>query len=259
MYHSILSSWPTGLRIEDASTLANATASPQLLKFEANSLDNHTVDYSHNGSWNPGMSNCALDMTDWMTNSGTCSQRFNEFSPGSLGYDGSICEDFCEDNTPSFLMSDDELGDTAYLRIPDLASDNFFVKSAFRGAFDESTDWTAGWTAFCPQQNSYCTEEKRTGSTTGIKGSGIANSSSMTLYPNPATHTVYATFNMEKAGHVHITIINSLGQTVRSIDQPAAPGEQRTAISTEGLSKGVYMIMIDGTTGKTQHARFIVK
>lgn len=257
MYHSVLSSWPTGFRIEDATTLTNATASPQLLKFEANSFDNNTTDYSHNGTWVTG--SCASDMVNWMTNVGACSQRYNEFSPGSLGYDASICADYCDNNIPSFVMSGSDLGSTQYANITDLNGDAFFTTSSYRGAFDATTDWTEDWTVFCPQEKDYCPAERRVGGTTGINNKSLAQDNGLVLSPNPVSGITYAEFTTEQAGNVTVNIINSVGQVVRTISKDAGEGKQRIAVSTEGLSSGVYIMSVDLAKGKAVHARVVVK
>ncbi len=257
MYHSVLSSWPTGFRMEDASTLTNATASPQLLKFEANSFDNNTTDYSHNGSWVTG--GCASNILNWMTNVGGCSQRYNEFSPGSLGYDGSICDDYCASNIPSFLVSGSDLGSTQYANISELNGDAFFVTSSYRGAFDATTDWTSNWTAFCPQSVNYCPSERRIGGTTGINSMSQAQNNGLVLAPNPVSGITYAEFSTEQAGNVTVSIVNSVGQVVRTISKDAGKGKQRLAVSTEGLSSGVYIINVELSKGNAVHARVVVK
>ncbi|HTN46722.1 MAG TPA: T9SS type A sorting domain-containing protein [Flavipsychrobacter sp.] len=257
MYNSILSGWPTGFRIEDATTLTNATASPQLIKFEANTLDNHTHNYSHNGTWVTG--GCALNMGNWMTQIGSCSQRFNEFSPGNLGYNTSVCEDYCNDNVPSFLMSDDELGDTAYFRVPDLAYDDFFIKSAFRGAFDETLDWTSGWTAFCTDGYDYCVRGKRTGNVTGSDHLSLSQNGELKVYPNPATEMLSVEFNSTRENEIHMSLINSVGQVVRSVRYKNTAGKQHLVISTEGLMSGFYILQVDMAKDEVLRTRVVVK
>lgn len=257
MYHSVLSSWPTGFRIEDASTLTNATASPQLLKFEANSFDNNTTDYSHNGTWVTG--SCASDIVNWMTNVGACSQRYNEFSPGSLGYDASICDDYCTSNIPSFLVSGSDLGSTQYGNISELNSDAFFTTSSYRGAFDATTDWTADWTAFCPQEKDYCPSEQRMGGTTGINKSSLTQDNGLVLSPNPGSGLANAAFTSGQAGLVDITVVNGMGQVVRSFTKVVTTGKQKINLNTEGLATGMYILRLNLPEGKTLQARILLK
>ena len=256
IYHFLIKGWNVGLRLEDAPTLVNATSTPPTLRFEGNSLAGYTTAYSHSGSWPSVL--CATDMTNWMTNVGGCSQRFNEFSPGSFGYDASLCEDFCDNNTPSFIMSDDDLDDTYYAEIAELDEDDFFVASDFRGAFDETTDWTADWTVFCPQDYDYCPAQKRTGGPMEIDEMNNSHIN-LTVSPNPATATTYAEFTTTREGEVTLSLVNSLGQLVRHLSMETTKGQQRIAVSTLGLSSGVYTLGIVFSDGTTAHTHLMIK
>lgn len=259
MYHSFISGWPTGLRLEDPQTLANAVASPQTLTFEANSFDNNATNYSHNGTWpNPS---CANSMLFWIENSGgtTCGQEYNLFTGVLSGYDASICGDYCNNEVPSFLMSSSEMGETRYEDIVDLDGDPFFTVSDFRGAFDETTDWTESWTLFCPQEMDYCPAERRMGSATGISAANSVAGGGLILSPNPVNGIAYAEFNSESTGNVTVSVVNSLGQVVRSFTHNGAAGKQKVAVNTEGLSSGMYIVNIELAKGQSLHARILVK
>jgi hypothetical protein len=94
--------------------------------------------------------------------------------------------------------------------------------------------------------------------TTGV-GNIANNNSNLTLAPNPANGVTYAAFTTEQAGRVQITVTNNLGQVVRTITQDFTKGNQRVAISTEGLSAGMYLIKVSLQQGNVARTKLLVK
>lgn len=257
IYNSISSSWPVGLKLEDASTLSNATSTPPSLHFEANTLDNHTTYYNNTPSW--PAATCAPSSYNWINGIGSCAQQFNEFSPGSLGYDASVCADFCNNKIPSFLMSGSQTGDTYYTGNGELQSDPFFSTSSFRGAFDQTTDWTKQWTEFCPQHSVYCTgSAKNPLSKSTNQATTTHNNGDLIVMPNPANAIVHAEFITGQAGMIHITVVNSTGQVVYNLNQEAEKGKQKVTLYTDGFSNGLYTINITLPEGNTVHSSIVV-
>jgi hypothetical protein len=258
VYNSIITGWREGLRLEDFAK-DNADINYTVNASE-NTYYNNLQDYNPLTVW---PANCATDIDDWMlgTSPSSCRQRNNQFSPTELGLSSTICGDFCT-TSPSFVLNTSASGYDLAIPHYNLAADLsnvFFDAASYRGAFDNATDWSAGWANYCIEDISYCPEERRVGGTTGIKGMNIADNNGLILSPNPVHGITYAEFATEQAGQVTVTVVNSVGQVVRTLSHNATKGKQRVAVSTDGLSSGMYIINVDLSAGKAAHARVIVK
>jgi len=70
-------------------------------------------------------------------------------------------------------------------------------------------------------------------------------------FPNPATATVYiSSAGISNATAVHATIHDMQGRIVKSYSNASFSGANTVAISLDGISKGQYIITIDGTMGQ---------
>ncbi|HTN45856.1 MAG TPA: T9SS type A sorting domain-containing protein [Flavipsychrobacter sp.] len=258
--NSVIAGWPTGLFMADQYTADKADISYKLNFFE-NSFYNNAVDYDLDVSvtW---PNNCALDMDTWISDGGgfSCSQPNNQFSSPSYDPDfsNSICSDYSM-YTPSFLLgASTELLTADFPAESDL-DDAFFVTSAsYHGAFTKSTDWTdIGWVNWYPAGEDFCPENRK------IVATGIANTASeksnLTLAPNPANGITYASFTTSQAGAVQISITNSLGQVVRTINQSLDKGDQRIAITVDGLSAGLYLVNVSLEKGNISRTKMVIK
>jgi hypothetical protein len=143
IYNSVLVGYPEGLRLDGTSTLANATSGTMELRgivianmtkaiAGANSVtDQQATDYFN--STNPNRMNVTVagsNLSDLLLNANT----FNLTNPNFLP----------QANSPLL---------TANLAAT-LPTNPFWQSAAFRGAFG-TTDWTAGWTNFDPQNTDY--------------------------------------------------------------------------------------------------------
>lgn len=258
IFNSIVAGWPTGFRIEDYA-VDNADVN-YTLNFAQNTFFNNGLDYATATTW---PANCANDLQDWIegTSPLSCRQRNNQFAPAEIGFSSTICDDICE-TAPTMTLNPSATGfdllSPNYSTPADI-TDGFFDAASYRGAFDATTDWTTGgWAKFCANTQ-YCPEPPGLKKATGIQGANLSENNGLVLSPNPAHNLTYAEFATEQAGQVTITVMNSVGQVVRTLTHNAGKGKQRVAVSTEGLSSGMYIINIDLSAGKTAHGRVIVK
>lgn len=107
-----------------------------------------------------------------------------------------------------------------------------------------------GWDGFIPGnaffagRNIFCGFHFTSGnaSINDIKNSTFAMTN---VYPNPASvnGTAVAGFNMKQAGNVKITLVNIVGQEVKSlINKSYASGEHAVEFDLSGLNAGVYFV-----------------
>lgn len=93
-----------------------------------------------------------------------------------------------------------------------------------------------------------------------IDPTGISNQtiSGMKLYPNPASNSVNVTFSSEESGEALVTIMNIMGQTVKSETVAINEGYNKLNLGISNLKSGVYMINIKTNRG-TSTQKLIVK
>ncbi len=106
-----------------------------------------------------------------------------------------------------------------------------------------------GWHGFVPGntflagRNIFC--GLHLSSYTGLNDLKNSTFAMTKLYPNPAcvNGTAVAGFNLKQAGNVKITLVNIVGQEVKSlINKSFAAGEQAVEFDLSGLNAGVYFV-----------------
>lgn len=66
-------------------------------------------------------------------------------------------------------------------------------------------------------------------------------------YPNPTTDNVNLHFVTTKTENYHVEVVNTLGQTVKSVDfNNLQPGMYNENIDLNGLTKGIYFVKVKG-------------
>lgn len=255
IYNSYIDGYPTGFRIEELKTAENAnrTASPgPSIFFEYNSFYNNSVDdYSTDVIWPSG---CTVDIGTWLSGGTSCRQEGIE-TGNPAGYSSTVCSSYVS-TIPDFSLTTSSLSASNYS--PDALSNNddFFEEMNKRGAFD-ATDWTEEWTNWNPKGIDYCSL-LRVKNPTRINKVGT-NNVNLAIAPNPASGVTYATFTTAQAGKVNLTLVNSIGQTVRTISQDMSKGNQQIAIPTNGLNAGVYMVNLTLSNGSAVRGKVVVK
>ena len=78
----------------------------------------------------------------------------------------------------------------------------------------------------------------------------------MTIYPNPAHDVVNVRFLCEDNMDCVLSLINSMGQTVKVINQKYVKGENFTTIATDDVPQGVYFVKMDA--GKNAELKKVV-
>lgn len=76
-----------------------------------------------------------------------------------------------------------------------------------------------------------------------------ASTAMLTSYPNPFTSTANITYQLEKDGHVQLTVLDLAGRQVRVlVNAPAKAGIHRTSFNATQLAAGVYWLkfVVDG-------------
>lgn len=241
VYNSLIAGWPTGFFIQDLLTIQNANDNGTLF-FADNSLYNNSTDYSNNPSWTG--TGCEASMQDWMNignvSFNTCAMLDNQSFSSGLGYSSSICNNYCS-SAPTFTVSSSSMSSPDYSTYNDVQS-SFFDAATYRGAI-QSTDWTSGWTEFCPQSVDYCSE---------ARPSAPAKTNGLLLQPNPAHNTTYAVFNAAEGLQLHLEVLDKVtGKVLQNIAyRTTYGGQQKVAVPLEGLRHGTYVVQLrfpDGT------------
>lgn len=79
----------------------------------------------------------------------------------------------------------------------------------------------------------------------------------MSLYPNPASESATLIFDAN-ASDASVEVINSLGQTVHTVNLGAVNGQQQLTIPTATFAEGLYFVTVKTKTGSVATARLSV-
>lgn len=252
-YNNVISGWNTGLVIDGNETITNVLTDHSV-NVTYNSFINYGTDYSvTNGTW-PSTGVCATSITNWMRNTGvgtTCGQPGNQFPSFTLGYSGTLCGDYSS-TRPVFTSSGSGLSSPNY-DAPELSG---MDEADDRGAINAATDWTTSWTEWDPFNFDPCPQLRMAPTSVNNLTNALDR---ITIAPNPSDGLAYVSFNATQDGNVTITLTNSVGQVVRTVQQSTSAGSQKIAVRTDGLSTGMYMVNVDLGKGATAHIRLVVK
>ena len=90
---------------------------------------------------------------------------------------------------------------------------------------------------------------------TSVKESGISD---LNIFPNPASSTMNVMLTTEDAGQLTFRISDMTGRTISTESVENYGGEMMHTINVSNLSKGLYLLSIEGNQGKSVH-KFIVE
>lgn len=90
---------------------------------------------------------------------------------------------------------------------------------------------------------------------TGVKENGISD---LNIFPNPTSSTLNVTLTAEEAGQLTFRISDMTGRTISTEKVENYGGEIQHTLNVSNLSKGLYLLSIEGNQGKTVH-KFIVE
>lgn len=79
----------------------------------------------------------------------------------------------------------------------------------------------------------------------------------LSVYPNPAKESATVSFNAD-AENTSVEVINSLGQTVYSVELGSVMGQNEVNIPTSELAEGLYFVNVKNSNGSTATARLSV-
>ena len=90
---------------------------------------------------------------------------------------------------------------------------------------------------------------------TDVKENGITD---LNIFPNPASSTLNVLLNTEEAGQLTFRISDMTGRTISTESVENYGGEMMHTLNVSNLSKGLYLLSIEGKQVKTVH-KFIVE
>jgi len=139
--------------------------------------------------------------------------------------------------------------------------DAFFESVTYRGAFDPSvpmsSQWTAGWTNFDPQDTDY----RGTTSAVEERNDDGIQPSAYTLeqnYPNPFNPATQITYQLAAPGRVRLAVYDVMGREVAMlVDGAREAGTYGVTFDANGLASGVYLYRLTAN-GFTQTMRMML-
>lgn len=222
-----------GFYIQDAASVSNTAANT--LNFSYNALmAKSPVNYATGASWTSGCGGGLSSMTAWINGSGLagCRESGNSFTLSVLGYHTSICNNYCN-TAPTLTYSGSSLNGTDF----SAPFNTYFTSTSYKGAVGV-TDWTNGWSAYCPQSFTYCdTTQQRTGNT---------GKPELRISPNPASGTVTVSFEAQQTGPAALIVSDNVsGKVLRQVSCPVSQtGTRYVRFSVSGLKDGIYPVRV---------------
>jgi hypothetical protein len=83
-----------------------------------------------------------------------------------------------------------------------------------------------------------------TNTVVGVVTNGINAASNSYVYPNPANSSAFLAIDLKNNSNVKISVINVVGQIVKTSEVKADVGANMINIDLNGLSKGVYLVNV---------------
>lgn len=78
----------------------------------------------------------------------------------------------------------------------------------------------------------------------GVAENALSSTSNSVVYPNPATDNAILAIDLKDKSNVDITVLNAIGQVVKTNKAQGQVGENNINMDLYGLSKGIYMVNI---------------
>lgn len=256
IYHSIITGWDVGYYFNGDDIVYNATTGGTI-HFAANTLyGNFSEDFASRTGWiSPS---CVSDMYRWVHGEVGCSQPFNQIDDPLLDFEDMLCKNYCTAGAPDFVLGDvSSLETTHYVNIDNGLSNPFFISSDYRGAFDQTTDWTLGWTEFCPINYNPCPELRELSISEHTFSSG-STADPLTLYPNPVQHNLCnLRFTSGEKNQGKVQLFEITGKMLWELNINIEIGTQEISLSTQSLAQGSYLIKVISGSNTYQGMLFI--
>lgn len=228
VFNSVIAGFPKGLSVRDASI---NMASLDTLRFHNNEVTGHS-EYSpgnihDTGRW-PGIGS-------WFMSHANQDTLVRSHTAVGLGSSILLNDPQPIPQAGSVLIGTADFSDS-YL------AGGYFQTTTYRGAFDPalpmSSQWTAHWTNFDPQN-------------TDLSVSAVADvpnrSVALDNYPNPFNPSTTISFSVPRAGNVMLEVFNLRGHKVAELPQGNLAAQSYSVnFSGEGLSSGTYFYRVSG-------------
>jgi len=236
LFNSVIGGFPNGLYIDGSKVATNINSGASVFKnnvvFAANSADlahptNKTVDTT------TGIYPTVFNPVTWF--SAAPNTEYDNASELMLTAPYAATPDAKPTGT-SPLLTGASFADAKL-------SGGFFDVVTYRGAFDGTTDWTATWTNFDPENSPYIL---------GVKHANDIISTSK-LFPNPVSDVAQIELELKSASDVKITLTDLMGREIKVITESHTNNVQEN-FDVTGLVKGIYTInyFINGAPAKSE-------
>ncbi len=93
----------------------------------------------------------------------------------------------------------------------------------------------------------------------GVSVNDVKSELGLSCYPNPTSGTVKISYAVPATGNVNVTILNMVGQEVRTLVNSRMPaGNHEVSLDTRSMSKGIYLCRA-GVDGNYETQKLVVK
>lgn len=233
VYNSVFIGYPYGLYLDGDLTQANATS--DFLQFRNNVLCqmDDTLVATSSGS-NPNNVNTSnnFNINTWFNTTGYNNQQVA--SPSTL-----MLTDVNYQNPNAMPMTGSPLLSGADFTNSNLQNP-FFTPVAFKGAFDNTNDWTACWANWDPQNQAYSSANYYCNVGVEEVENKVAD---LKLMPNPVNDNANLQIELTEAGDVTLEIVDLTGKVVYTeVRNNMNKGVQVISLNAAELTNGIYFV-----------------
>lgn len=83
-----------------------------------------------------------------------------------------------------------------------------------------------------------------TATVSGVSENALNSTSNSVIYPNPASNNATLGIDLKNNSNVDITVLNAIGQLVKTANAQGQVGQNTINIDLSGLSTGIYMVNV---------------
>ncbi len=222
LFNSVITGFPTGIRLDGDSCHNNA---------DANTLEYNQVVIAGCTKLLDSTGGAPWNITNW----------YNQSTNGNSSYANNSDVMLTNANNyfaPNLLpLAGSPLLSGASFTNPKVAN-SFFTPVTYKGAFG-SDNWMASWTNFDPNNEAYDWGYEVT--PTSVENNFI-QSTQFSLSPNPAINNVIISFNNTASNKAQVIITDAYGKIVKQILLTPSYGANTQVIDITDIASGFYTI-----------------
>lgn len=233
LFNSIVMGWPVGIKLDGDSCHNNADNNKLVMKNNMVAACPQMLDSTTGAPWN---------MTPWFAAGSNTTHPSNS--------DVMLTNPFSY-TSPDFRPATGSPASSG-ASFTDAKLATGFTSVNYRGAFG-TDDWTAGWSNFRPDTNSYLSGLEPV-STRDLDKNILATN----IYPNPTTSNAFVQIVIAQATNFTFELVDLNGTVLTSYKKQLQAGSNTVELNTATLSNGIYFVKISSDKFSKLHKLSVI-